>query len=475
MKLIFALFLIYLFSESSLSAQAHYSERKTNFSSSEYDEFSPVVEGDSIVFCSDRQNELFIKHVGSDKKGLLNIFFARISDSSRYQRPNIFGPDLNSPYNNGPITFDSSGTFAIYCRNMVTGTKTRGKAGEEGNIGLFSAEYKNGSWVNIKPFKYNNPSYSNITPFLTSDGRYLYFSSDMPGGFGGTDIYKCEYENDGWSNPINLGDVINTSGNEVSPFINLSGDLFFASDGHQGLGKKDLFMSKKQGKEWLKPLHIDPPLNSEFDDFSLITDNSFSAGYFSSDRDGTDDIFSFKTLIPQLYDCDSLKRNNYCYRFWDNKNPGSDSLKADYEWQFSDGSVIKGISVEHCFQGSGHYWALLKISDTATGETFVVRDSIIFEINDYVQPYITSKDTLYVSEEAVFSALKSNLPGFQPEEYIWDFGDGKSVIGKDVTHKFINAGVYNVKLGIKGKSGDNSGTKTNCVFKQVCIINMKDL
>ncbi|HKK43666.1 MAG TPA: PKD domain-containing protein, partial [Bacteroidales bacterium] len=297
-----------------------------------------------------------------------------------------------------------------------------------------------------------------------------YFSSDMPGGYGGADIYMCKKEGNDWNSPVNLGSIINTPGNEISPYITESGELFFASDGHPGLGKKDLFLSKRVNNEWLRPVHLDPPLNSGYDDFSLITDNSFSKGYFSSDRDGSDDIYEFETVVPQLYNCDSLKENNYCFQFWDNKNPGSDTLKAVFEWQFSDGAVIKGASVEHCFPGAGKYWAFLKVTDTITGENFTVRDSLFFGIEDYKQPYITSKDTLFVSGKAAFNALRSNLPGFKTEEYIWDFGDGESALGPEVVHQYSDPGHYKVKLGIKGKENNKSGSVTYCIFKPVIVM-----
>ncbi len=312
MRQVTAIILLFLISEIFIKAQGKYEEKKTNFSSPQYDEFFPSFDGDSIVFCSDRQHEIFIRHMGPDKKGLLKLFYAKIDDSAAHQTPLIFGPELNSLFNNGPITFDSAGTHAIYCRNIAD----RKQGGD--NLGLYSAELKDGKWIQINPFRYNDPGYSILTPFLTPDGKFLYFSSDMPGGYGGTDIYICEKKGNGWEKPVNLGSIINTKGNEISPFINESGELFFASDGHPGLGEKDLFMSKRINNEWIRPIHLDPPLNSEFDDFSIITNNSFSKGYFSSNRDGSDDIFEFKTVIPQLYNCDSLKKNNYCFQFWDN-------------------------------------------------------------------------------------------------------------------------------------------------------------
>ena len=128
-----------------------------------------------------------------------------------------------------------------------------------------------GRWTNIVPFKYNNAIIFQYHSYLlVRTESILYFASDRPGGFGGSDLYRCEYKDSSWSEPENLGNTINTSGNEVYPFINTEGTMFFASDGHAGMGKKDLFFSTWTLKGWSAPVHIDPPINSAGDDFSLI-------------------------------------------------------------------------------------------------------------------------------------------------------------------------------------------------------------
>jgi PKD domain/WD40-like Beta Propeller Repeat len=465
--------IFYLLVSNSLQGQERYTVERVSFSSDKYDEFSPVIIGKRLVFCSNQQDGLFITYVNKERKGLFKIFSVQLNDSGSYSKAEVFSRNLFTPYNDGPIAFDSSGRKAIYSRNIDIETKTKDLIGRNDNLGLFLTELADEKWTNIKPFKYNNESYSNTTPFLSPDGKYLYFASDRPGGFGGSDLYRCKYIDSSWMEPENLGKVINTSGNEVSPFINYAGELFFASDGHPGLGKKDLFMSTEIPNGWIAPVHLDPPINSPYDDFSLITDSTFTSGYFASDRNKSDDIFRFKMKIPLLYNCDTLKENQYCFQFWDEKYPGADSLPVEYEWQFSDGAVLKGLSVEHCFAGAGKYWAKLNIVDNATSSTFFTQTSMEFDIKDFEQPYITSKDTTGVLEEIKFSGLKSNLPGFIIEDYIWDFGDGDFITGSDVSHSFKKEGAYNVKLGLKGTRDNNKSRKTYCVFKPIRIISVK--
>lgn len=459
-----------LISSLSGQGQGRYAVKRVHFSTDKYDEFSPVILGDKMVFCSNQEDELFLTYTNKDMKGLFNIFSIQLSDSTSGNKPVIFSRNLISPYNDGPVTFDSTGRKAIYSRNIDIEAKTKDIFDLNNNLGLFLAELVNGEWTNIVAFRYNNEKYSNTTPFLSPDGKYLYFASDMSGGFGGSDLYRCEYVNDNWSEPVNLGKEINTKGNEVYPSVNSAGELFFASDGHPGLGKKDLFLSKETGNGWLTPVHLDPPINSKGDDFSLIADKTFTSGYFASDRNRSDDIFRFETVIPQLYNCDTLKKNQYCFQFWDDKYPGLDSLPVIYEWEFSDGEKIRGLEVEHCFRGAGKYSAKLNIIDNSTSNTFFTQSSMEFELTDFEQPFITSRDAALNKAEMEFSGLASNLPGFKIEKYIWEFGDGYYTTGQEVKHIFEKPGIYDVKLGVSGFSEENSPRETKCVLKRIKIV-----
>ena len=473
MKVTIYIILLYLLATYWVQGQDHYMIKKVYFVSDKFDEFSPVITGNKLVFCSNQDAGLFVTYMNKDKKSLFKIFAVQINDTTRHSRPEIFSHDLSTPYNDGPISFDSTGRKAVYSRNITGELKQKDIYSDGNNLGLFLTEFINGKWTHIKPFKYNGESYSNTTPFLSKDGKYLYFASNKPGGFGGFDLYRSGYSDSIWREPENLGRVINTSGNEAYPFVNAAGVLFFASDGHKGLGKKDIFMSTQTINGWTSPLNLDPPINSTGDDFSLITDSTFTLGYFASDRNRSDDIFRFETKIPQLFNCDTMKVNQYCFRFWDEKYSGADSLNVEYQWQFSDSTVLKGLSVEHCFPGAGKYWARLIIVDHTTSETFLTQSSMEFEIEDFEQPFITSKDTSGVLEEIKFSGLRSNLPEFLIDEYIWDFGDGNFTTGAEAVHTYKKDGVYNVKMGVSGKRGESKIRENHCIFKPIRIISYK--
>jgi len=470
MKLKLSLLILLLISLQRITGQSHYSVEKTIFSSNNYDEFCPVIYRDRIVYCSNIEDELFITYENKEKKSLLNIFSISKDKAQRGKKPLVFSRNIITPFNDGPVSFSAEGNILVYSRNVDDEVKVKNVSAKSNTLGLFFAELVNDEWTNITAFKYNSHNYSITTPCFSPDGRYLYFSSNMPGGFGGTDIFRSELFEGNWSEPENLGEVINTGGNEGYPFISFSGDLFFASDGHRGLGNKDIFVTRWREEGWVTPTDLQAPINSEFDDFGFITDSVFSSGYFSSHRDKTDDIYKFSTLVPQLFDCDTIKNNQYCYKFWDEKYLGEDSLSVIYEWEFSDGFKIRELQVEHCFPGAGKYSAKLNIIDKTTGSTFLTQSSLEFELTDFVQPYIVSRDAALNNEKMDFNGLSSNLPGFTIDKYIWDFGDGDFTTGAEVSHKFIKPGVYGVKLGVSGINGANNTNETKCIIKPVVIV-----
>ena len=126
----------------------------------------------------------------------------------------VFSRELLTNLNDGPATFFSDESVVYYSRNQDTTSKLRDVFDRQNKLGLYRAERLNGKYVNITPFKYNSPEYSITTPALSPDGMRLYFASDMPGGYGGADLWYCELRNNEWANPVNLGPTINSKGNE---------------------------------------------------------------------------------------------------------------------------------------------------------------------------------------------------------------------------------------------------------------------
>ncbi len=218
-----------------------------------------------------------------------------------------FDNSINSRYQEGPATFSADGSQVIFTRNVESIKGGKSDSTSVARLKLYTATQRNGAWVDVQEMPFNSDRYSVGHPSLSYDGQRLYFVSDMPGGFGGTDLYVARYANDRWGQPENLGETVNSAGNELFPFVDPAGNLYFASDGMKGLGGLDIFFAMLTNSVPNKGIeHLDAPINSPQDDFGLITDATRSGGYFSSNRrDGNDDILRF-VRKSSLYECRDL-------------------------------------------------------------------------------------------------------------------------------------------------------------------------
>lgn len=195
--------------------------------------------------------------------------------------------ELNSNLNEGPLCFSKNGDTVLFTRNNNSRGVQKADASGQVRMKIYLAVKGREDWMNIRELPFNNDSYNCLHPSLSTDGNTLYFSSDMPGGMGGYDIYRVQKTPQGWSAPQNLGPKVNTAKNEVAPFINYAGKtLFFASNGHpDGLGGLDLYNVNPENPD-AAPEHMDAPYNSEADDMGIVTDEDGTFGYFASKRAG---------------------------------------------------------------------------------------------------------------------------------------------------------------------------------------------
>lgn len=215
-----------------------------------------------------------------------------------------FSKTLLTKYHEGPLSFFSNQDSLIFTRNNYYEGKYKESTDGVNKLKLYSATYKNNdsTWKNIKGLPFNNDNYSTGHPTIAPGDSVLYFISDMPGGLGGTDIYKSYYRAGNWSAPENLGAPINTEGNEMFPFVDKESNLYFASDGHPGLGGLDLFKTTFAKGATIRNLGY--PANSSFDDFGMIFNPQSNTGYFSSNRrrgTGDDDIYRIEIQIPKEF------------------------------------------------------------------------------------------------------------------------------------------------------------------------------
>lgn len=283
--------------EKLLSQQEKFTVEKTALST-EFSEFGAIQSHGKVYFASARNTSG--KTYGWNKQPTLDIYAAN-SENGNFTDIKPLEGDVNTKFNEGSVTISADGTKMYFTRtNYFEGKYEKDNEGVS-NLKIFTAEKNGEKWQNIKTLSFNSDAYSTGHPALSFDGKTLYFASDMPGGFGKTDIYKVTVNTDGsFGKPENLGATINTSADEQFPFVGKDGTLYFSSNGNLGLGGLDVFYAKPTNGHFGEAINIGKPVNSTQDDFAFFIDDATSKGFVSSSRNGSsgsDDIFSI-SLIP---------------------------------------------------------------------------------------------------------------------------------------------------------------------------------
>ncbi|MDD3739246.1 MAG: OmpA family protein [Lentimicrobiaceae bacterium] len=271
-------------------------------------DFSPIIYDNSIVFASDRYDKID----GSSKygwtgRGYLKLFKShpkKMGDfAGELSDAKLFDHKFHQKFHDGPICFSNDNKMVFITRSY------RDKAMKVDNyktnmLKLFYSEKDNdGKWEKFEPFYLNSKEYSVGHAALSINSDTLYFVSDMPNGYGGTDIWMCIKTNDGWGEAINLGEKINTPENEMFPVVGDDGYLYFSSEGLPGWGGLDIFRTGLVDNQWTDPENLLPPLNSSADDFAMAFVPDSKTGFFSSNRiggKGNDDIYYFVELEKEV-------------------------------------------------------------------------------------------------------------------------------------------------------------------------------
>jgi outer membrane protein OmpA-like peptidoglycan-associated protein len=243
----------------------------------------------------------------------LDVYLCELDENNELVNPIKLDVNVNSTFHDGPAYYCFADKKLYITRTNMKGKKPKFNKNGNAILKIFESEYENGVWTPAKEMRFNDEGFSNGQPCLSKDGQTMYFFSDRSGGFGGTDIYVCYKSGNGWSDPVNLGPNVNTEGNEQFPFLGEDGMLYFASNGHAGLGGMDIFYSKQIGEVWQIPSNMGAPINSSQDDFSLMYDKESDNGFFCSNRSGRgdDDIYFYKHIdVKTMMVAGTIKANN---------------------------------------------------------------------------------------------------------------------------------------------------------------------
>jgi peptidoglycan-associated lipoprotein len=260
--------------------------------------FSIIQYRDGAVFNADKQVFLNRRKSSWTGNSYLGLYYMEKDEKGNWLTPELLKGDVSGPFHDGPATFSADGNVVYFTRSNYFRKTLKANQENESNLKIFSAELVGGKWKNLKEFPFNSDDYSVGHPSLSADGKTLYFVSDMPGGFGGTDIYRSFLVDGNWSKPENLGSTINTPGNEMFPYIHSDGSLYFSSNAHNSMGGLDVFITYFTGQKWAQPENLNYPINSIGDDFSFSINRDNQTGFVSSSRMGPDEMYKFRKNAP---------------------------------------------------------------------------------------------------------------------------------------------------------------------------------
>ena len=269
-----------------------YTIKRENLFNSRRADYSPVLGGednDRLFFTSTRNQAKGDELSGITGTKNADIFYSQKDDKGKWQRPEVIDTELNTDWDEGACCLSPDG------RTMyLTQCKTDPDYPRYATI--VTSQRSDAAWSKATELKMTNDTLSTFAhPAVSPDGQWLYFVSDMPGGMGGYDIWRVRLTTNGVGGVENVGAPINTAGDEKFPTFRPNGDLYFSSDGHEGMGGLDIYIAKPNSNGW-RMEHPGFPLNSQGDDFGMTFEGMKNQGFFSSNRGdgkGWDHIYSF--------------------------------------------------------------------------------------------------------------------------------------------------------------------------------------
>ncbi|WPR72636.1 OmpA family protein [Flavobacterium sp. NG2] len=374
---------------------------KIAINSTDKSDFGALLFGDQLYFASSRNENNAV--YGWKNEPYLDIYLSSYNEDGSFGSPSLVN-ELNTKYHEGPVSISKDGNtiyFSSESFNDKLFEKDKLKKLKIGQVNLFKATKVNGKWSKVEPLPFNSSKYSTSNPSISNDGETLYFSSNMPGSIGGIDIWKVTIGADGsYGVPQNLGDKINTVGDESFPFISDDNILYYASNGLIGFGGFDVYSVDLNNNGM--PLNIGKPVNSEKDDFAFTFNKEKNIGFLSSNRLGNDHIYSsvpvksaqILTVVTNAKTQELLtdvkvvildEFNNVL----DNKfTSGVGEVLYDVDTQksykleaYKDGFVYKAISVDKIMEGKVVVNVALEPIDVIVKDGEIVLNPIYFEFD----------------------------------------------------------------------------------------------
>ncbi len=303
-----------LFKESPDYLRTIISYKKSNYTledirsiNSRYSDFAPTEHEGKLIFASSRDSGAGIKRIHKwNNQPFLDLYETKVGEQTgSFSKPKKFNKLLNSKFHESTTTFTNDGNTVYFTRNNYTDGKYKKDKNGTNKLKIYKSTREGKGWTTPVEMPFNSDEYSTAHPTLNADNTKLYFASDMEGTIGLSDIWVVAINEDGsYGTPVNMGRPVNTEGRETFPFMSKNGNLYFASDGHPGLGGLDVYVTtpRLSSNDEETVINIGEPVNGSYDDFTFIVNDETQIGYFASNRKrgmGSDDIYRFvQEVIP---------------------------------------------------------------------------------------------------------------------------------------------------------------------------------
>ena len=373
--------------------------------SSDKTDFGAVLTNDNNVYFASARNTSK-RNSNFNDEPYLDIYKATYNANGTISEATAV-TNLNTKWHDGPASVSSDGSTIFYGSesfNEKEYIKDKVKKAKFGKMYLYKASKNGDSWTDSKPLPFNSAAYDVRNPSISKDGKTLYFSSNMPGGLGGDDIWKVSVNGDEYGAPENLGPTVNTAANESFPFISDDNVLYFSSNGKQGFGGYDVFsLDLTKGGD---AVNVGAPVNTSKDDFSFTFNKAKNVGFFSSNRDGVDNIYVANPVcgVQAIAFVKDAKTGKSLEAAKVVLVDGKDKV-VDNQFTSANGKSAFGVECDmaYNFQVSkqGYESAVFSVAKTNGGE--VVVEALLMPI----LPIITEKEVIL--QPIYFEFNKSNI------------------------------------------------------------------
>lgn len=449
------------FAESIQNVPSQY-KISNEFANSPESDFGPSFYNNQIIYSSARQD---IKQTNKSNEhnwegGAKNqLFISSIDQNEFLGRPTYLRSNIKSNFNEGPVSYSSNGRVVAFTKNNFN-NGTRQIPGSGMELSIYIADITSqGDWDNARAFPYNGSGYSSGFPYLSADGKTLYFSSNRPDGFGGYDIYVSYLVGTSWSTPENMGPVVNSQGNEITPAM-IGSDLFFASDWHHGLGGFDIFRAERENGIWKNVYHLGNGINSSYDDYGYTYHKELKRGYIVSNRPGgkgKEDIYRIKKTSENMliFVTDQKTGAPIPSALVDFTACGEPVFKTNKRGEYSF-KALNGMNCEILISKKGYrsYNFKLNANDEAAEsfEVQLVAEEVV-NVNDYLGKIVDATSNKSVARVRIKAT--DQLSGLVIETTSDDMGDYHLPLdpGRDYLIRYSKAGYLDIHQQVSTQNG----------------------